>query len=126
MNTEVKIEGVKRIKNELLQNCSDIDNKNSKISKSSKSVSVKCLMNSCEEKSEFLNMNPFLDHCVRLHFFDQLKSDLESTARHELECPLCPEETSAFQQLNSLIWHYGVHHETVSYTHLTLPTILLV
>ena len=157
MNTEVKTEGVKRIKNELVENGSDIAYKKSKISNSScDSMSIKCLMNSCEEKSEFSNMTPFLDHCVRLHFFEQLKSDLENTARHKLECPLCPEETNAFQKLKTLIWHYGVHHEmvlkhakfrtistetkkefkrkcedyneskAVSYTHLTLPTILLV
>ena len=119
VKTRVKTEGVKRIKNEVVYVGSDVPNKKIKISNSissdssTMSSSIKCLMNSCEEKSEFSNMNPFLDHCVRLHFFDQLKSDLKNTARHELECPLCPDDKNTFQKLKSLIWHYGVHHEMV-------------
>ena len=113
VKTRVKTEGVKRIKNEVVDIGSDVPNKKIKISNSISSDSIKCLMNSCEEKREFSNMNPFLDHCVRFHFFDQLKSDLKNTARHELECPLCPEDKNTFQKLKSLIWHYGVHHEMV-------------
>ena len=102
VKTRVKTEGVNiKISNSISPDSSTM------------SLSIKCLMNSCEEKSEFSNMNPFLDHCVRLHFFDELKSDLKNTARHELECPLCPDDRNTFQKLKPLIWHYGVHHEMV-------------